>query len=165
MTNDFFGKTIHGDITHYTEGLAEQHDPIEFLNLLDALVSLDHVEAVRWHQYTPYFNDGEACTFNVYEPEVLLDVSDEDDEDGDASDNFLSAYYLYQYGEGSTWEERNQKRTYTYKGIDTKAIYDALIALSSVTQHHEAILSKKFGDPAVVTYDGDSFDVEFYDHD
>lgn len=23
------------------------------------------VRAVRWHQYTPYFNDGDACTFTV----------------------------------------------------------------------------------------------------
>jgi hypothetical protein len=30
------------------------------------------VAAIRWRQYTPYFNDGEPCTFNVCDPEVLL---------------------------------------------------------------------------------------------
>jgi len=24
--------------------------------------------AIRWEQFTPYFNDGEECVFNVYEP-------------------------------------------------------------------------------------------------
>lgn len=30
------------------------------------------VAAIRWRQYTPYFNDGEPCTFKVSDPEVLL---------------------------------------------------------------------------------------------
>lgn len=32
----------------------------------------DGVAAVRWQQYTPYFNDGEACTFRVHDPEFKL---------------------------------------------------------------------------------------------
>jgi hypothetical protein len=30
----------------------------------------DCLEAIRWRQYVPYFNDGEACTFSIHEPEV-----------------------------------------------------------------------------------------------
>lgn len=30
------------------------------------------IHALRWRQYTPYFNDGEACTFGVYEPDYQL---------------------------------------------------------------------------------------------
>lgn len=26
-----------------------------------------------WRQYTPYFNDGEPCVFNLYEPDFLID--------------------------------------------------------------------------------------------
>lgn len=165
MTDDFLGKSIRGEITHYTSEMAEQHDPQELLRMLDELVSLDHVVSVRWHQYTPYFNDGDACTFSVASPEVLLDVADEDDYDGDAEDNFLSEYYLYQYGEGDNWQQREAGKTYTYRGIETRAIYDALCKLQSKFKHHEAILQKKFGDPAVITYSGYEFSVDFYDHD
>jgi hypothetical protein len=30
------------------------------------------VEAVKWAQYTPYFNDGEPCEFTVHDPETKL---------------------------------------------------------------------------------------------
>lgn len=31
------------------------------------------VDGVVWTQYTPYFNDGEACTFSVGDPALILD--------------------------------------------------------------------------------------------
>lgn len=48
------------------------------------------IHALRWVQYTPYFNDGDTCTFSVLDAEYLLtekakvwgdDVSFVDDED------------------------------------------------------------------------------------
>lgn len=30
------------------------------------------VEGVTWTQYTPYFNDGDACEFSVHEPCLIL---------------------------------------------------------------------------------------------
>ena len=36
-----------------------------------------NVKAVKWSQYTPYFNDGEACVFQVYEPEFLWEGEEE----------------------------------------------------------------------------------------
>lgn len=40
---------------------------------------------LTWDQYTPYFNDGEACVFNVYDPYLvkLGEPSEDDDEDDD----------------------------------------------------------------------------------
>lgn len=48
------------------------------------------VQAIRWTQYTPYFNDGDACTFGVHDfcykeggPTVFDGKDDDDDwEDG-----------------------------------------------------------------------------------
>lgn len=165
MTDDFFGKPIHGDITHYTEAEAEQHDSIELVNLLDALLKLDHVESVKWRQYTPYFNDGDPCVFGVYGPEVLLDIMEEDDEEGDYGDNYLGTYELWKYGEGSDWETRSANKVYTYRGIDTKAIYDAMHNLDRAIPHHVVVLKKKFGDPAEVVFNENGFNVEFYNHD
>ncbi len=31
------------------------------------------VRAVRWTQYTPYFNDGDPCVFNVHDISLLID--------------------------------------------------------------------------------------------
>ena len=45
------------------------------------------VENIFWTQYTPYFNDGDACEFSVHD--VYLSLKDENDEDDD-------------YDEGST---------------------------------------------------------------
>jgi hypothetical protein len=42
----------------------------ELLN--DFLTKHPEAEGIEWEQYTPYFNDGEPCVFNVYEPKVLI---------------------------------------------------------------------------------------------
>lgn len=49
-----------------------------------------NIEAVRWNQYAPSFNDGEPCTFHVYgftyKPSTPLE--DEDDSDGGFFDTY-----------------------------------------------------------------------------
>jgi hypothetical protein len=34
------------------------------------------IEKFKWHQYTPYFNDGEECTFSVSNDESSLEIND-----------------------------------------------------------------------------------------
>jgi hypothetical protein len=31
--------------------------------------------AIKWSQYTPFFNDGDECVFGVYDPSYLIDLS------------------------------------------------------------------------------------------
>lgn len=162
--NVFLGKSIAGTISHYTDGIAEQHDPQEFIDALDALLALDSVEAVRWTQYTPYFNDGDACTFGVGQFCVKLTI-DDDDADFDFG-SFRGEYDLYDYPrkeDGS--KDYYADRIFEINGLNTEPIYNAVNAIEGLAVHHEAILSKKFGDPAEVTYDGEQFSVEHYDHD
>ncbi len=45
------------------------------------------VQAVKWVQYTPFFNDGEPCIFRMGEFEVLLTDAGSDDE-------YVSTYSL-----------------------------------------------------------------------
>lgn len=154
--SEFLGVPVNGEITYYAKRTVEQHDPRILLNMLDELVALPHVEAVRWEQYTPYFNDGEACVFNVYYVAVRLDVSDGE---------FLHDMDLRTLGEGASWKERFDNAVYEYEGVDTTDIYSMLVALNDEVDHHDQILLEKFGDPAQVTYDGEAFNVEFYEHD
>lgn len=58
------------------------------------------IEAVRWQQFTPYFNDGEPCVFRVYESQfkltaVTIDAEDQEDDDT----YFLYDYQLHRYNE------------------------------------------------------------------
>ncbi len=65
VTKTFFGIPIDGDIA-YAEKRAAQR-PIEDLQpLMQALLDDDGIEWFAWRQYTPYFNDGEPCVFNVH---------------------------------------------------------------------------------------------------
>lgn len=50
------------------------------------------VEAIKWAQYTPNWNDGDVCTFHVYDFNIKLDGmtcflnDDDDDSDVEMSD-------------------------------------------------------------------------------
>jgi len=37
-----------------------------FSDLKEYINSLEGIAAVTWVQYTPYFNDGDPCTFRMY---------------------------------------------------------------------------------------------------
>lgn len=47
------------------------------------------IDHVFWTQYTPYFNDGEACYFSVHEPYFVLNIDLEND------DTYSEGSYLY----------------------------------------------------------------------
>jgi hypothetical protein len=42
----------------------------------------ERIVGISWEQYTPYFNDGEPCTFSVYDPQLV-------NADGDTLDRNL----------------------------------------------------------------------------
>lgn len=148
MTDDFLGKAVHGDITHYTSERQEQHDPQELINLLDVVVEHPAVEYITWHQYTPYFNDGDPCTFSAGDINVKLTGVDEG---GDYDDGVFSSWDL-------SYEEDLEVE-------DLEGLKASLKNLANAWPLHEVICQQKFGDPSIVTYNGQSFDVEFYDHD
>lgn len=95
------------------------------------------VAAIRWRQYTPYFNDGEACYFSVCEPEIKLTTSDETIDLWDA-----------------------QKRI-------SSALYDDAKKLTNIIQSSsmESVLEAMFGDHSEVTVYPDRITVEACDHE
>lgn len=66
----------------------------EFSELTKVFFEETGVQCIAWHQYTPYFNDGEECVFSInnpvfitknFDPEDLMHPDDydyTDDEDG-----------------------------------------------------------------------------------
>jgi len=165
VTDTFAGRPIEGDIQHYVEP-TEQRDPQEFIDSLEKLLATPGVEAVRWNQYTPYFNDGEPCVFNIYSAYIKIE-GDDDYEDGDYGDGYRSTYDLYDYdvSKGSDYDSRRVFNP--IGGFDSKVLHEALSDFESTLSsgYHNTILGKKFGDPATVTATKDGFSVEFYDHE
>ena len=158
--NTLAGRPIKGEISRYSERTSvEQWDESKFLELLDQALDCKDVEAVKWRQYTPYFNDGEACYFSVYG--VSVKPVDGDDEAGDYEDGFLDS-----------WETRpesrydHNKREYIFLE-EPSELYKAFSPFSSAVEggHFDNLLNQAFGDPAEVTATRDGFEVEFYDHD
>ena len=52
----------------------------EFFTKYDGVVT-----NIFWTQYTPFFNDGESCEFNVHDVHIQLTNDDEEDEDDEGS--------------------------------------------------------------------------------
>lgn len=120
--------------------------------------SNSNVEAVRWSQYTPYFNDGDSCEFGRNDfyvklkkalPIVKYDKTDgltsDDDDDG-----FTDSYTIE--------SDRN-------KDPRTLALAKSLEKLSRAFSGTDDIFLDTFGDHVQVTCTRDGFDVEEQSHD
>lgn len=110
------------------------------------------VEDVHWHQYTPYFNDGDPCYFGVYDFYVTLADSDEEtssdedeDEDEDYYDDECDSYTLSRSGDP-----------------EIKKIGEALESLQDIP---EDVLESVFGDHCKIVATRDGFKVSEYSHD
>ena len=126
------------------------------------------IESIRWDQYAPYFNDGEACVFSVNTPNYRtfkmaqcfddgeLDVENEDDEEwGDYGDGYDDCDYF------STYAGRKPSRNDV-----SKEQQERLQALSKIIQDSEDMLEIIFGDGARVTVTREGIQAEEYnDHD
>lgn len=109
----------------------------------------DHpeVHALKWTQYTPYFNDGDACTFRLhaakYLPAASAQTWADDDEGWVRSEDFLYA---------STWGD------------------DVAPAARAVSEFWKAIeddgvFETVFGDHVAVLATREGFVVAEYSHD
>lgn len=103
------------------------------------------VEAVHWSQYTPYFNDGDACNFSVNGFAARIKGLDPEE------DHFSwSCDYEY-----------NGWLTPSYNKRDD--IGNALCKLE--TEMDDDVLLAVFGDHVEVTATPEGFEVDEYSHD
>lgn len=115
----------------------------------DFFTTHPRVESVTWTQYTPYFNDGDACHFGVGEFYVLLD-SDKD-EDNDEEDS-----YSFQ----DRWESYTLK---SKKDPELKALGKDLEKLED--ELPEDVMEAVFGDHVKVVATTKGFKVTEYEHE
>lgn len=83
----------HNELTHIAEARGKELILEGFKAFFEAHPNVD---AVRWTQYAPSFNDGDPCVFTVHDPEVRYvknaeessePVRDEDEDDDDDDDD------------------------------------------------------------------------------
>ncbi len=97
------------------------------------------LKAIRWQQYTPHFNDGEACEFSV--GDFGFKFEDTDADAGDREDGYDDAYSL--------------------KGARKKEC----AAFAKQFADHDDLFKLTFGDHVQVVAADGNFEVEEYEHD
>lgn len=103
-----------------------------------------NVDAVRWTQYTPHFNDGDPCTFDRHEFECR----------GEFTDALIVAKQMDDDGFYASWDAE--------KGGEYDKILDELSETFSDTND---VFRVAFGDGVQVTATRKGFTVNDYDHD
>lgn len=114
----------------------------EVQKLLDAN---PEIHGIKWEQFTPYFNDGEPCEFQVHEYAIMFSKEDEDTKTYELSDR------EYDFAPDSK------------EAIITKKVHEVLNEFNRLPSE---ILRLLFGDHVEVIATRKGFRVEEYeDHD
>lgn len=170
-TRTFAGIKVVGDRGN-DSGYPEQYSLDQFLTLFNALVQHEHVQMFGWHQYTPYFNDGDECVFGAGSLWVITDADEYDPENEEFEDG-VSEYFGVDYGEGtlgkSEYETVNGRYVKVYEHTEpwvadlrvvAKAFESALEA-----GHFDNVLLENFGNHVELTVTKNAIEIEFYNHD
>lgn len=116
------------------------------------------IKTVIWTQYTPYFNDGETCVFNVYDPAFTnIEKDSEDFEDikyGDYFGEEEDLFYIDYLYDGCVYADKLSANS---KKVMKK--------LSEIICCNDELMEFMFGDHVKIIANKDGFDVMEYDHD
>jgi hypothetical protein len=102
------------------------------------------LESFGWTQYTPYFNDGDTCTFSANNSEPA--INGEDDWD-------------YTYGRDKYYDGKIN----TKYDPNKKKLYDDVQEMTS--NFHDDDLLMMFGDHCKVTVNRSGVTIDDYEHD
>lgn len=110
--NTFAGLPLVGTPNRFT-GVQKQQRSVEELKILLTEIwddpAMDVIECIVWEQYTPGFNDGDACIFHANDPYLISktfdgELDDIDDIDGQGIQPWhLSDYMLERYPENAKY--------------------------------------------------------------
>lgn len=145
----FLGVPVTGTIAKRDHDQIDQRPIEELRPLLEAVLADPLIEEIGWTQYTPYFNDGDACEFSAGEPWCRT-VRDGEDED---------RWSLTMYSHKTFSAFKNDPEMVASKRT-AKAFCDAIEG-----GQFEDVLLQAFGDHALVTVRKDGVGIQFYQHD
>lgn len=161
MTMTFLGIPIEGTIREADKRTPQR--PLEELApLMQAVLDDEGVAAFGWRQYTPYFNDGDACVFSTGSVWVrTVDDTDEDDTYTlEVSRTHPSLGNERWNGAAGRWETYVNER-------NNAARYERCAALSLAIESgaFDDVLLEAFGDHAEIAVTREGITVEFYEHE
>jgi hypothetical protein len=153
---NFLGIEVKGDITR-GDRRSPQRPLSELEPLMRAVLDDPTMKAFGWAQYTPYFNDGDSCTFSVGEL-WFLTVDDPDVEDVEDSYDYRVGY--------SEHPSLGKAVSSVYSGPDEER-FNRVRALSDAINGgaFEDVLLEAFGDHAEVIVKPSGITVDYYSHD
>lgn len=132
-------------------------------------LNFPEVKAIRWEQYTPYFNDGDPCHFSVCDPRIYL--SDEPIDDDDRWDSNWKDLYTLRDEDAeeveleSKWGHKYKQKPFTPLGLGLEDLSNKMCS-----QEGEEIFEHVFGDHVLVTVKAEHvirtiFDTAEFEHD
>ena len=145
--------TSLGKLSTESQAIQEQIHKLAESKLMPALKeawtdlkkAVPTLEAVRWEQYTPYFNDGETCTFSLHGVHFKLN-SVKEGAKADYDDDFFDSYSIKNVGL-------------------TESQVEVLQSFEEELGHLEELLEEAIGDHMQVTLNAEGIETEEYSHD
>lgn len=112
------------------------------------------VSALKWTQYTPYFNDGDACEFRVNDVYFTNAQGNEL--------NNVSVWGEYEGEDENVWVEYYAKSLAGKEGVDVSSC--DFISDMIQSSEMEDIMKEMFDDHVYVTVTRSGIDVDEYEH-
>lgn len=128
------------------------------------------ITALKWSQYTPYFNDGDSCVFRVNDvyftnasADELENVTVWGEYEGEDESVWVTANIAYVLNSGSKYYEEEAAKIRAAGGVDVDSCkrIDKMIRSDEM----EEIMQEMFGDHVVVTATREGFDVIDHEHE
>lgn len=165
--NNFLGIPIEGDITTSHRSNITQRPVEEFGPILQAVLEAVPDIKVTWKQYTPYFNDGDPCEFNVHDAGFSIPGVTDGTTDGWGREGYADSGDVQIAGGDETEWKTGLGYVPTGRVFPRHPAVDAIAELADAIAGgaFENALLDAFGDHAEVTVTKDKIDVEYYEHD
>lgn len=113
------------------------------------------INALRWTQYTPYFNDGDACVFSVGDVYFTNAKGEQLDD--------ITSWGDYEGDDGDVWSDSYVKYFAHRPGVNSKSCEFISDMINSSEMRD--IMEMMFGDHVSVTVTREGIEVNEYDHD
>jgi hypothetical protein len=123
---------------------------------------------IKWTQYTPYFNDGDECTFSRHDFWGFVFPSDNDGGfvQGSIEDNDYPEDATWCIGNGSTWGGPSDEANAYYGHAQlTKLVADYRELVKVLDTIGDEIYREAFGDHVQIVVTRQGVDVEEYEHE
>jgi hypothetical protein len=173
----FLGIQIEGDITRGSKKTAQR--PLSDLEpLIRAVLNDELIHSFGWTQYTPYFNDGEPCEFDVNEVwfktvhDAKPKANEDDEEDYEDRDRFNVMYGTHptlgrrDYEWNNTHDGQRLKVWKDYEGQHEQTWMNCYALAEAIgTEAFDDVLLEAFGDHAEIEITRDGIKVDTYEHD